>query len=153
MYREDMARRNNRALGASKSELKRIESRCNEIDEIIRKLYEDKVFGRITDERFNILFKGYETEKADLKEKAKKIQETLQATSRDDENLENFKQLVKRYTEIPELNTEILNAFIEKIYIGQLVKTEIPSKRKHKQIQKSRTIRIVYRFIGAVNPS
>ncbi len=144
-YRDDMAKKQNRVYGASKSELRRIESRCSEIDEIIRKLYEDNVRGRITDERFDILSKGYETEKAE------RLQVILQADAQDNENLENFKRFVKRYTAITELNTEILNAFIEKIYVGETVKTEIPSKRKRKKYLKTRTIRIVYKFIGAVN--
>lgn len=142
---------NNRLYGASKSELKRIENRCAEIDEIIRKLYEDNVRGRITDERFDIMAKGYETERAELKVKSDKLRITLQAGARDEENLEQFKRLVRRYTTITELNTEILNAFIEKIYVGEIVKTEIPSKRKRKKYMKTRTIRIVYKFIGAVN--
>lgn len=150
-YRNEMAKKNSSLYGASKSELKRIENRCAEIDEIIRKLYEDNVRGRITDERFDILSKGYETEKADLKVKADKLRVALQADARDDENLEQFKKLVKRYTTITELNTEILNAFIEKIYVGETVRTEIPSKRKRKKYRKTRTIRIIYKFIGAVN--
>ncbi len=89
-YHNDMAKKQNRIYGASKSELKRIESRSSEIDEIIRKLYEDNVRGRITDERFDILSKGYETEKAELKEKAKRLQAILQADAQDNENLENF---------------------------------------------------------------
>ena len=150
-YRDDMAKRSSRLYGASKSELKRIENRCAEIDEIIRKLYEDNVRGRITDERFDIMSKGYETEKAELTIKSEKLRIALQADARDEENLERFKQLVRRYTTITELNTEILNAFIEKIYVGETVKTEIPSKRKRKKYLKTRTIRIVYKFIGAVN--
>ena len=137
--------------GASKSELKRIENRCAEIDEIIRKLYEDNVRGRITDERFDIMAKGYETEKVELKVKSDKLRIALQADARDEENLEQFKRLVRRYTTVTELNTEILNAFIEKIYVGETVKTEIPSKRKRKKYMKTRTIRIIYKFIGAVN--
>ncbi len=79
------------------------------------------------------------------------MQAILQADAQDNGNLENFKQLVKRYIAITELNTEILNAFIEKIYVGETVKTEIPAKRKRKKYLKTRTIRIVYKFIGAVN--
>ena len=137
--------------GTSKNELKRIESRCTEIDEVIRKLYEDNARGRITDERFDILAKGYETEKAELKEKAKRIQASLQAASQDDEKLSNFIRLVKRYTEISELNTEILNAFIDKIYVGEVQKEIIHiTKKGRKTFKRSRTIRIVYKFVGAV---
>ena len=150
-YRDDIEKKNSRLYGASKSELKRIENRCAEIDEIIRKLYEDNVRGRITDERFDILANGYEKEKAELKERSEKLQVALQSDARDEENLEQFKQLVRRYTTITELNTEILNAFIEKIYVGETVRTEMPSKRKRKKYIKTRTIRIIYKFIGAVN--
>ena len=150
-YREDMAKKNNRLYAASKSELKRMENRCVEIDEIIRKLYEDNVRGRITDERFDILSKSYETEKTELKTKSETLRFALQANARDEANLEQFKQLVRRYTVITELNTEILNAFIDKIYVGETIKTEIPSKCKGKKYLRTRTIRIVYKFIGAVN--
>ena len=151
MYFNDVAKKNNKAVDSAKNELKRIEARSNEIDEIIRKLYEDNVRGRITDDRFDILAKGYETEKTALTEKAAQLRETLQAVTDDSDKLENFKRLVRRYTEITELNTEILNAFIEKIYVGETVKTEIPSKRKRKKYRKTRTIRIIYKFIGAVD--
>ena len=151
LYKEETEKRRSYSLNASKSELKRIESRRTEIDEIIRRLYEDNVRGRITDERFDILSKGYETEKAELTEKANKLRATLREEEKDSENLDNFRRLVKRFTEITELNTEILNAFIERIYIGKTERTEIPSKRKRKEYRKTRTIRIVYKFIGAVN--
>ena len=128
-----------------------MENRCVEIDEIIRKLYEDNVRGRITDERFDILSKSYETEKTELKTKSETLRFALQANARDEANLEQFKQLVRRYTVITELNTEILNAFIDKIYVGETIKTEIPSKCKGKKYLRTRTIRIVYKFIGAVN--
>ncbi|MDR1939646.1 MAG: recombinase family protein [Clostridiales bacterium] len=150
-YREDSARKNNRLQGASKNELKRIENRCVEIDEIIRKLYEDNVHERITDERFDILSKGYEAEKTELKQKAKLIQVNLQVANQDDENLANFMRLVKRYTEISELNVEILNAFIDKIIVGETKKEIIHvTKKGRKTIKRSREIRIIYKFVGAV---
>ena len=74
-----------------------------------------------------------------MKVKEDKLRVALQADARADENLEQFKKLVRRYTTI------------KKIYVGETVKTEIPSKRKRKQYLKTRTIRIVYKFIGAVN--
>jgi hypothetical protein len=150
-YREDAARKNNRLQGASKNELKRIESRCAEIDEIIRKLYEDNVRGRITDERFDILSKSYETEKAEMNEKAIQIQASLQSASQDDENLSNFMRLVKRSTEISKLNVEILNAFIDKIIVGETKKEIIHiTKKGRKTIKRTRVIRIIYKFVGAI---
>ena len=53
----------------TKAELKRLSERQEEIGKIIRKLYEDNVNGRITDERFDFLAKSYEDEGNDLKTK------------------------------------------------------------------------------------
>ena len=39
----------------TKAELKRLSERQEEIGKIIRKLYEDNINGRITDERFDLL--------------------------------------------------------------------------------------------------
>ena len=44
------------------SEIVNANKRCDEINKIIRKLYEDNVSGRITDERFDYLSKSYEEE-------------------------------------------------------------------------------------------
>ena len=51
----------------AKTKLKRLNDRQDEIGRIIRKLYEDNVNGRITDERFDFLVKSYEDEGQELK--------------------------------------------------------------------------------------
>ncbi|MBO5223126.1 MAG: hypothetical protein J6C23_01275 [Clostridia bacterium] len=43
--------------------------RCDEINKTIRKLYEDNVSGRITDERFDYISKSYEEEQNELNRK------------------------------------------------------------------------------------
>lgn len=53
----------------TKADLKRLHERQEDIGRIIRKLYEDNVCGRITDERFDFLAKSYEDEGNDLKTK------------------------------------------------------------------------------------
>lgn len=58
----------------TKAELKRLSERQEEIGRIIRKLYEDNVCGRITDERFDFLAKSYEDEGNDLKTKIQELQ-------------------------------------------------------------------------------
>ena len=52
---------------------------------------------------------------------------------------ENHHKLAKKYTEIPELNSEIMNTFIEKIIVHERVKSE------GKTIQK---IEFVFKGIG-----
>lgn len=126
----------------TKAELKRLSERQEEIGRIIRKLYEDNVNGRITDERFDFLAKSYEDEGNDLKTKIQEFKNALDSSVQDEEKLSKFLKVVKSYTKIEELTPEILNSFIEKIYIGE---TEKYDGRKMQEVE------IIYKFIGAIN--
>ena len=126
----------------TKADLKRLSERQEEIGKIIRKLYEDNVSGRITDERFDFLAKSYEDEGNDLKQKTIELQNALASSVQDEEKLSKFLKVVKTYTEITELTPEILNSFIEKIYIGE---TEKYDGRKMQEVE------IIYKFVGAIN--
>ena len=126
----------------TKAELKRLSERQEEIGKIIRKLYEDNVNGRITDERFDFLAKSYEDEGNDLKTKIQEFKNALASSVQEEEKLSKFLKVVKSYTKIEELTPEILNSFIEKIYIGE---TEKYDGRKMQEVE------IIYKFIGAIN--
>lgn len=126
----------------TKAELKRLSERQEEIGRIIRKLYEDNVNGRITDERFDFLAKSYEDEGNELKTKIQEFKNALASSVQDEEKLSKFLKVVKSYTKIEELTPEILNSFIEKIYIGE---TEKYDGRKMQEVE------IIYKFVGAIN--
>ena len=126
----------------TKAELKRLSERQEEIGRIIRKLYEDNVNGKITDERFDFLAKSYEDEGNDLKTKIQEFKKALASSVQDEEKLSKFLKVVKSYTKIEELTPEILNSFIEKIYIGE---TEKYDGRKMQEVE------IIYKFVGAIN--
>ena len=126
----------------TKAELKRLSERQEEIGKIIRKLYEDNVSGRITDERFDFLAKSYEDEGNDLKTKIQELKNALASSVQDEEKLSKFLKVVKSYTKIEELTPEILNSFIEKIYIGE---TEKYDGTKRQEVE------IIYKFVGAIN--
>ena len=126
----------------TKAELKRLSERQEEIGKIIRKLYEDNVCGRITDERFDFLAKSYEDEGNDLKTKIQELKNALASSVQDEEKLSKFLKVVKSYTKIEELTPEILNSFIEKIYIGE---TEKYDGRKMQEVE------IIYKFVGVIN--
>ena len=126
----------------TKADLKRLYERQEDIGRIIRKLYEDNVCGRITDERFDFLAKSYEDEGNDLKTKIQELKNALASSVQEEEKLSKFLKVVKSYTKIEELTPEILNSFIEKIYIGE---TEKYDGRKMQEVE------IIYKFVGAIN--
>ncbi len=71
---EDGGKRRN---AARKKELDAAEKRIAELSAVFKRLYEDSVTGRISDERFAELSADYEAEQQELKERAARIQAEL----------------------------------------------------------------------------
>ena len=141
-FRKCSVKESARLQSVAKSELNKAESRLSEIEKIIVKLYEEKVCGTMPEERFELLAKNYEIEQAELKQKTEALKASLIAAKETDSSLAKFISLVRSYTEVKELTPEILNSFIDKIYIGK------PERIDGKRVQE---VKIVYKLIGAVN--
>ena len=114
----------------------------SEIEKIIVKLYEEKVCGRMSEDRFELLAKNYETEQSALKQKIGFLKAGLAEAEESDDSISKFISLVRSYTEVNELTPEILNSFIDKIYIGK------PERINGQRVQE---VKIVYKLVGAVN--
>lgn len=54
-------------LTKAKKALKQVEKRIIELDRLFTRLYEDNVSGKISDEQFAVMSKGYEDEQKKLK--------------------------------------------------------------------------------------
>ena len=130
-----------KAQAKAQSELSKTTARIEEINGIIRKLYEDNVKGKMTDERFDFLAKSYETEQTELRAKTEELKKIIAATEQDNDNLKKFLKIVEHYLCIEELTPEILHSFIDKIYIDE---AEIFDGKK------MQGVRIVYNFVGAI---
>ena len=130
-----------KAQAKAQSELSKTTARIEEINGIIRKLYEDNVKGKMTDERFDFLAKSYETEQAELRAKMEELKKIIAVTEQDNDNLKKFLKIVEHYLCIEELTPEILHSFIDKIYIDE---AEIFDGKK------MQGVRIVYNFVGAI---
>ena len=63
-------------------EAERCQRRLDELDAIIRKLYEDSVFGRVSEERYATLSASYEEESKKLKERYMELQSRIASYGR-----------------------------------------------------------------------
>ena len=70
------------------------------------------------------------------------MQNALASSVQDATKLSKFPKVVKSYTESEKPTSEILNSFIEKIYIGE---TEKYDGRKMQEAE------IIYKYEGAIN--
>ena len=105
-------------------------------------IYQDNVFGKITDDRFRNLSFNYDKEQQELEIKIEQLSKDIENTEKKDTDLTQFISNVKKYTEITELTPEILNELIEKILIHQAEKID---GRKVQEID------IYYRSVGIIS--
>ena len=116
---------------SNKKLLSQYEKRVKDIDNLIQHIYEDNIYGKITDERFATLSLNYEKEQKDLKEKINQLATTIDKTKQEEIDLTVFIDKVKKYTEIKELTLEIVNELIDKIYVYQQTKL---NGKKYQQV-------------------
>ena len=140
---EDGGRRRN---AARKKELETAQKRISELSAIFKRLYEDSVTGRISDERFSELSADYEAEQKELKERAAGLQAELSKSQEAAENAEKFMKVVRRHTSFEELTPTLLREFVEKIVIHESV--ALDGKRRGKL--RRQEIEIYYSFVGKV---
>lgn len=144
-YIEQLINRSDNELNGEKAsyqkEMQKIRQRLDELDVILQNLYEDKVFKRISEERYASMSASLEKEEAQLKERYNKINDNLSHYTQQNRSAQDFAGLIEQYSPITELDAVLLNTLIEKIIIHE---------HMDEDGNKVMPIEIYYRFIGNV---
>lgn len=124
-----------------KKRLAQAEKRIGELDRLFIKIYEDNAKGKLNDDRFAMMSKTYEDEQAQLKVEIVNLQKEIEVQERQIEDLEQFIQRARRYTDLTELTPYALRELVKAVYV------EAPDKSSGKRKQK---IHISYDLIGFI---
>lgn len=116
------------------------QKRCEKLDKIISRLYEDNVLGRIGDERYESMSQSYELEQVEIKKALPILKSKIDELKRQSDCADNFINVIKKYTIIDKLDAAILNELIDKILVHH--KEQAEDGRTFQQIE------IYYRFVG-----
>lgn len=116
------------------------QKRCEELDKIISRLYEDNVLGRIGDERYESMSQSYELEQVEIKKALPILKSKIDELKKQSDCADNFINVIKKYTIIDKLDAAILNELIDKIVVHH--KEQAEDGRTFQQIE------IYYRFVG-----
>ena len=144
MVMDTDVRQRNKELTKQKKRMSEIQSRMKELDNLFQRIYEDNISGKLSDERFMKLSKGYDTEQADLQEEMTRLQEHIQQAEKQSVNVDRFLSIVKKYTNLTELTPEILHEFVDRIIV------HAPDKSSGRRLQE---IEIIYNHIGTFDHS
>ena len=136
----------NKGLAKKRKLLSESEKRITELDMIFKRLYEDNISGKLTDERFHKLSTDYEAEQAGLQAQAAILREEIEEAEGKSANVDRFLSVVRQYTDIPELTPRILHEFVEKIVIHA-------ATDPHSKINRRQEVDIYYKGIGILEMS
>jgi DNA invertase Pin-like site-specific DNA recombinase len=137
---QDMARAK-KELAAKRKELDKAARRISALDGLFKRLYEDNVSGRLSDERFEKLSADYETEQKQLTDRAAVLEAEIAEQGEKAANVGKFLATVRKYTDIQELTPTLLREFVDKIIVHE------PDRSSGKRTQQ---VDIHYNFIGDI---
>ena len=93
--------------------------RVNELNMLMKKLYEDNISGKLSDKRFEYMLNEFENEQDTLEISMENAKAEIEKYESDTVRADKFIELVKRYTDFSELTTPMLNEFVEKILVHE----------------------------------
>ena len=93
--------------------------RVNELNMLMKKLYEDNISGKLSDKRFEFMLSEFENEQDTLEISMENAKAEIEKYESDTVRADKFIELVKRYTDFSELTTPMLNEFVEKILVHE----------------------------------
>ena len=108
---------------ALKKRLCREQKRINELNTLIKKIYEDNVNGKLSDKRFEMLLADYETEQNELELSVDALEKALNDYQENADNVDKFIELVHQYTDFTELTTPMIHEFVDKIVVHEADKS------------------------------
>jgi hypothetical protein len=131
-----------RMMREYRKECDQAKARISQIDTIVQRLYEDNVSGKVSDDRYMKMSAGYEAEQAELQARLAEIEFFLQEQKEQAAGINAFLQIVRRYSEITELDATTLHEFVEKIKVFQATKDNAGHRMQH--------VKIYFNFIGEI---
>lgn len=124
-----------------------MEQRAREVTSLMKRLYEDNIFGRVGTTLYQKLAADYEAELLSLERSISEVRASLKPDTATSDSYKKFFSLLDDVTEVTALTKPLLQKFIDRIEVeqGYNIIDETGHKRKHQRI------RIYYRFIGCID--
>lgn len=138
---ENKAAEQMQMLSVSKRQMEQQMRRIAEIDNIIKRLYEDNLNGKLSDSRFSKMSADYEQEQRTLENSNAELKCMVDTCEEQSLNIKSFLKCVRKYTEPCELTPDILHELVEKIIVYA------PDKSSGHRTQQ---IDIYYNFVGKI---
>ena len=129
-------------LSSYEQELKAASARLKELERLMQNLYEDKCAGTIPQTVFQTLMRKYEAERAEKAEAVPELERRVTAHQENQTGADRWLEVIRRYTEITELDETILFELVDRIEVGDTRKVHGLGVCD---------IKVYYRYVGNVD--
>ena len=129
-------------LSSCKQDLKTYTAWLSELERLMQNLYEDKCAGTIPQTVFQTLMRQYEAERAEKAETIPELERRVKAHQENQTGADRWLEVIRRYTEITELDETILFELVDRIEVGDT--------RKVHGLRVC-DIKVYYRYVGNVD--
>ena len=136
---------NTHASSESKKELLSVQKRIDELDALIRSLYENSILGKIPERQYQRLMAQYDEEQTVCEAHIAELKKELDNVETTKVDLKRFVKLIRKYKDCETLTDEMLYELVEKVVIH--------SASGGRTIYRQQQIDIYFNFIGDTFPS
>ena len=136
---------NTQVSSESKKELHSVQKRMDELDALIRSLYENSVLGKIPERQYQRLMAQYDDEQTVCEARIAELKKELDNAETTKVDLKRFIKLIRKYKDCDTLTDEMLYELVEKVVIH--------SASGGRTIYRQQQIDIYFNFIGDTFPS
>lgn len=93
--------------------------RMSELDNLIKKIYQDNISGKLSDKHFDIMLQDFENEQNHLEAILKADKAEIEKTEDTVNNTERFLNLVRKHSDFSVLTPTLLNEFVDRILVHE----------------------------------
>ena len=128
----------------NKKDLANAKKRMDELDNLIRGLYESNLSGKLPDRQFQRLMAQYDEEQEQCENRIKELEAKAENSTASKVDPKRFVALVRKYRDCEVLTDDMLYAFIEKVEVHAPTGGRTRYRQQH--------IDIYFNFIGEYHP-
>ncbi len=129
-------------MASCEQELKTAVARVSELEKLMQNLYEDKCTGVVPQTVFQTLMHKYETERAQKAAAIPELERKVRTQMENRHDANHWAEVIRRYTEITELDETILFELVDRIEVGDAVKQDGI---------RICDVKVFYRYVGNVD--
>ena len=127
--------------------IEKLERRAQELSMLLKRIYEDYAFNRVSEAMYEKLSADYDSELSSVEASVRLLRQRLEPSTVDIDSYQKFFDLLNDVGEITVLTKPLLRKFIDRIEVGQGEYVE----DEHAKRRKMQKVKIFYKFIGQID--